>query len=554
MITQDLFISLPWTKPFDYALYYGAKIFQYVFYLNLKVALIIWGAIFCAICYGLSLFFIYKNALYLNYKKSAQVFILIAFALMPEIHEWFFPIRVDHHMVLLMLGIAFWGNALKSLCEKSYKHIFYSAIISGLAIWIHIEFLALVAVFELFLFLNWLFDSKKYQKKLLIYNIIVAVFLYFALFIESYDAFTLQSIVYDSLSIVHVSIFIVLVLNAIILFILKFNNIIYKSLLLAVLWTLDLIVFFKLFGIGFFDPYAGLDVYAVNNFFPMISEFQPFFREYNFTIMVYLILFSVITYSIFKDKIYLSYVRIDKHNILNKNLLNNFFLLSLFLICSLLMFKNVRWSYYVYPLLIFLVAPIVSLFLEKLDNKKLLFHFAFSEYLYVFLILYLLTNIGLSYRYFIMLNTPKELRKAHQAYMGCYQDISKYIKKDLVEDFGVNKDMTVMVNSDYGPLVLYSTPYKVLSTNNHRNIKGLKSIKDFYDNKLTEQEVLNLVKNDNIKVFIACKQSSELSSNSSKSSWLIKKNFKKNQYQNIRVFYTDLNKVSKLGEAIKKSA
>jgi len=500
--------SIPWTKPFDFLLYYGAKLFQYTFYLNFNLALIVSGAVLCASCFGLSLFFGYKNATYLKFSKVSKIFILISFLLMPEIYEYFFPLRVDHHMFLLMLGILFWGLNLKVLENNRadiHKYAIYSALVSALAIWVHIEFLVLVAVFEIFLFLNWCFIDKKYKNILFIYNILITILLTAALIIENNGLTNFFVPVYDCLSIAQISIFLVLTINSIFLYFFNINTISYRFGILIFLALLDMLVFYNIFGAGFFNPYAGLDVYAVKKFFPLISEFKPFIRPFNGAILVYVILLGILIYSLIKNKSYEYFFKTNQIDFLKNNYINNFYLLSLFIILSLLMLKNVRWSYYVYPLLIFMVAPQIGIFIDKLDKRGLVFRFTASEFVYAFLVVNIIVNLGFTYRYFLMLVTPQSIRDEYKSKVECNNEIIDYIKHDIVKDFGEDKHLTIMIDSDYGPLVLYETPYKVLSTNNHRNSKGMKIVKNFYENKIDNENLAELVKKYNISVFLTCK-------------------------------------------------
>jgi len=504
----DLIESIPWTKPFDFLLYYCAKIYQFTFYLNFNLALLLSGATLCALCFGFSLFFIYENATYLNFSKVSKLFILISFILMPEIYNYFFPLRVDHHMFLLMLGILFWGLNLKVLENDRidiHKYTIYSALVSALAIWVHIEFLVLVAVFEIFLYLNWCFINKKYKKVLLIYNLLMVVLLAIALTIENNGFNNIFVPVYDCLSIAQVSIFFVLSLNSIFLYLFDIKNTSYKFIFLIILAALDLLVFYNVFGTAFFNPYAGLDVYAVKNFFPLISEFQRFFRPLNSFVFVYLLLVAILLYSLIRQHSYKKLFKNNQMDFIENKSFNNFYLLSLFIVLSLLMFKNVRWSYYVYPILIFMVAPAIGVFIDNLDKRGLVFRFTASEFVYAFLVVNLIANLGLSYQYLIMVAIPKSIREDYRAKKNCHNDVQDYIKHDLVKDFGKDNNFTIMVDSDYGPLTLYETPYKVLSTNNHRNSKGMKIVKDFYDNKIEDKRLSKLVKEYNINVFITCK-------------------------------------------------
>lgn len=386
------------------------------------------------------------------------------------------PLRVDYDFLLVTLGIIYWGGLLRITNKQpEFDHpwlksgwVVTTALVAGIGVWTSISFMLILLIGLFYLF--WIFNTKAlsaYKINLFLVTLCIAFSLEIMMEHPNFS-----TIAYDVISLVYL-IFLLLILVFFNLYsrlnLIGFNERISTVLLFGVL------IFFimnHLFPGFYFGPYNQVDPYLLKNFFPMVSEFYS-----PFAIDPAIGLASII-YTLIGGLFFVNHY-------LNKpiNPAKLFLLGSLFT-TTLLAIYMYRWVAFSIPLSILVVSFFIAQCGKTTRSKA-------PKILILVFFIFLPK--------FLILLTKDYLPPAQEL---CQTELYSMLKNGYLESSSFKKDKIILAHSNYGPLLLYSTHFSIIGTNDHHNVDGLKDSFSFFkeDRDIAER----IVKKRGIDLVLFC--------------------------------------------------
>jgi hypothetical protein len=472
-----------WTNAVNAILISGTWILSFV--LPASRALYLWGFFLPVIFYGFAAWAMLWAVKILQPSFYQQLFILIAFLVNPLLKDYFLPLRVDYDFLLIPLAIVYWGYLLRLICDKEVRFALLAGISASLGLWTSISF-ALPVFFGL-AFLLWLSFIRKeiHVNLVLIFLMTLCIANIVIIRLEHKYFFTPA---HDILSIVHGLFFLLLTL-ALAVYSAYFEK---KRLALKVFFicfaaAILFMVMNKLFP-GFYQgPYRQVDPLLLKQFFPSLSEFlSPFFidRSLALSILFYFIIGAGYCY----------YLHLSKGLALAQ-----LFFLYVAAQTTLLALFMYRWVEYAIPLTILLA----SFFMKDRQNLS-----SFTKGLFLMGMIAMPSAIfSLRTDYFLA------------SQRVCEQQLYSMLQNHFLEQAQFNQDKIIFSHSNYGPLLLYSTRFSIIATNDHHNPEGLKDSIRFFQGD--EANARNMVMRRNIDLILLCPASYPSQFNPNKVSWLV---------------------------------
>jgi len=309
--------------------------------------------------------------------------------------------------------------------------------------------------------LGWLTLIRCRLNSIILYVLLITICIGLAIviFVEHKSFF---AIAYDIVSIVYLTFFILLLGGyGISERLLKRVKILYQCIGFGVI---ALIVFclMNYFYPGFYrGPYNGVSSYVLHYFFPIVSEFcSPLSLDNGLALAIF-------AYFILGSG-YLFYLYLDK-----KFSLDRAILLYLAIVLTLFTGFMYRWNEFAIPINILLV----SFLIEDYCMKKRAF---LIKATFVLALAILPSSLIFLVKDFVSLNEQH-----------CEEQLQLILREKFLEQQQFQRDKTLFIHSNYGPLILYGSHFSVIGTNDHHNPQGLMDSLNFF--KETEQEAHHMV-------------------------------------------------------------
>jgi len=192
--------TLHWTRPFDVLLLAGAA--PLIPILGLKESLYWWGVMISPVLHWLTLLALMWAARPL-FSREALVYLGVVFLPQPALLSYYAAARPDHHSLIGLLFVLLLGCALRLLSGRGgQRTALIAGNISGLGLWVSVEFLLPLALVLTALGLAWLIRGQNFARQGRDFAVGVVVVVVLALIAErpSGNEFAIE---YDRISIVH---------------------------------------------------------------------------------------------------------------------------------------------------------------------------------------------------------------------------------------------------------------------------------------------------------------------------------------------------------------
>ncbi|WP_058441550.1 hypothetical protein [Legionella brunensis] len=414
-----------------------------------------------------------------------QLFVLSAFLLNPFLNTFFIPLRVDYDFLLITLSIVYWGFLLRLIRSDKTAIAVATALVASLGAWTSISFIVLLLIGLSFLF--WLALIKQTMRWQIVSLFLINLCLGFAIiiYLEHRHFFT---VAHDIISITHLTFLLLLTLSFTIYS--KFLQLKSNLIKLAYSFVAIVIIFLIMNWLfpGFYrGPYNQAEPYLLRHFFPTLSEFYSPFNidsSLGLAIICYFIIGAGYCYYL-----YLS----------NSLCISKLLFLWAAIITTLLTAYMYRWVEFATPLNILLM----SFFIREIENTRQLFRLPF-----------LILMVCLP---FLILMLAKDYFVDSQQL--CQQQLYLILRDDFLNQPQFNQDKIIFAHSNYGPLLLYSTRYAIVATNDHHNPEGLKDSILFF--KSTESIVEQMILRRKVDLVLLCPLEHHTEFNPQTSPWLL---------------------------------
>ena len=474
-----------WTQVIAALLVIGTQLFTII--MPLSAALYLWSFLLPMLCNAISAFAMLWAIKLLKPSYYQQLFIAAAFLLNPFLNPLFAPLRVDYDFFLITLSIIYWGYLLRLIAINKKIRVIPVAIIAGLGMWTSISFIMIV--FIGLSFIAWLSIVAGRMRVATLNALLAAlcIVLTLAIRLEHYYFFT---VAHDIVSIVHLTFFLLLLFGGSI-----YSNVLEhrkKSVkIIFMLGAMSSIFFLMnyLFPGFYYGPYNHVSPYLLKHFFPVLSEFYSPFRI-DSALTLALLSYFIIGIGFF----YYLY--------LNNKILE--LQISLLIWASLIMMGLTlymyRWNEFFSPLTIFLV----SFFVARCCNKKM------NQ----------LAKIGLIIAMTLLPSLILSLARTYVPLkqLQCQQQFYNMMHDNFLEGPQFRSDKIIFAHSNYGPLLLYSTHYSIIATNDHHNPDGLKDSFNFFN--ADEAGAKDIVSKRHVDLILLCQAEHATHFSPDKSLWL----------------------------------
>ncbi|WP_231861897.1 glycosyltransferase family protein [Legionella hackeliae] len=417
---------------------------------------------------------------------SQQFFVLLAFLFNPFMHSYFIPLRVDYDFFLIPLSIIYWGYLLRFMQTDRISLAITTAIVASLAVWTSISFMLLLLIGLGFLFGLALVKHEIRPYSVAVFLLSLCVGFAVIILLEHRNFLT---VAHDVISIVHLIFVLLLTLTFCLYVLLLQNKNRVTKTLFAFTAVLALFLMMNFLFSGFYlGPYNHVDAYLLQHFFPTLSEFySPFSIDPSLAL-------AILSYFLIgAGYCYFLYLQ-------NSLCGTKLFFLSAATFTILLTIYMYRWVEFAVPLTIILA----SFILHEIKHSRLSFQLisvAILSALPLFI-------FSLSNDYFV------------DSQQLCQQQFYRMLQDKFLEKPQFKKDNIIFVHSNYGPLLLYSTRYSIIATNDHHNPEGLKTSLRFF--KASNEEAKQLMQQRNVDLILICPLEQSTAFNPQTSSWLKK--------------------------------
>ncbi len=469
-----------WTNLVTLLLVGGAFLLKPFF--TLHKALYLWAFFLPILANALALWAIVWAIKPLKPSFYQKIFIVLAFLINPFLHSYFLPLQVDYDFLLITLSIAYWGFFLRVLTTESCKKSILSGLTACLGLWTSISFI-LPLLFSLgFLFYQNLNDKIK---NITIYTLLASliIFLIPIICLEQNPFF---SQCFDTISIVHLSFFSMILVLYTLYQLLSPSSLFLKTTLIIIL---SLILFYLmncLFPGFYLGPYNHVSAFVLKHLFPNVSEFHSPFAINNALALALLCYFFI-------GAGYFYFLA------LTEGLSSPY----IFLLCSAVFMTVLtaymyRWCIYSLPLNIWLI----SFWIKDFEPNKPLWKF------FIFILSLCSPNL--------ILILAKGYANPQQQH--CEDQLHEMLIQKFFDQSQFTHDKSLLIHSNYGPLILYSSHFSIVASNDHHNPNGVKD--SFYFFKGREEQAKNIVDKRHINLLLLCPKGYSLGFNPQTSNWL----------------------------------
>ena len=468
----------PWTRPLDLVLAFFATIQPHSVDLSLRLlraALInpiLWTGLF-----ALGLF---RALSYLSDSRLTPYLAAGMLLLSVGTFNYFSEANADHHSMLATLFVWALGGVVNPAPTR--RETILSGLFLALQLWVSPEAFVLILGIYGWYGLHWLRDNP-HGAPLPLLSVTVAIASTAALMIE-YPPDQWFTPLYDTISIVYVFI---LALCAI---------------LVAVLYSvttpiLVLRLFASVLGVGLMaglirlvyplalqGPLAGLDPYAANTFMRHIKEAEPLVRDHGMHVVGALI--QPFTAALIIER--MAKQSRPFYSPYHQHLF--FFLLAL---TGLLFSTQVRFYYYLGPVLVLALAPLGAAILTPTSPSHdgtwpstwLMGFHRYQRPLRALIAILATVLIPYMCIYF----TPQSAKTPEQRNAdACKTNVYKMIQGGALDKVGNGRPLIIFTSTNYGGEILFWTHHRIIASNYHREVNGIRYL--WESDKITDPQKL----------------------------------------------------------------
>lgn len=398
-------------------------------------------------------------------KALLSSFVVIAALCNPFLLAYFAPGRVDHHSLLSVL-------LMLSLFLTIKRQYFAAGMVSGIGIWVSVEFFIPFSFLCLAISLRWLKTIEPGNLSLTsLFGGTLPVTL-IAILTERPPSEFFTPIA-DCLSVIHLLLLLLFWISAMIL---EKTRITHASFfvktvsgILSAAFTLGITLYGypQLMDVGFV-PHT--DTLVKAHFNQNVGEMQPpFATRYGLIPFIPLLLTFLPLW-----------VRIKNQNFDR----TGFVLLIIALGLNLFLLTAFRWAYYAQPVVIILFAYAIA---------------GFSWQKRPFLRVGML-SLFIALPLALLIIQQEKNTTAQPSQGSCFSQIHKMIQEN---QFG-ELPQTVALPPDFGYELLFFTPHRILAANNHRNVEGLGDLLRVLQGN-SRQKAAEIIQKRKISLILTCK-------------------------------------------------
>lgn len=420
-----------------------------------------------------------------------QCFVILAFLINPFLHHYFLPLRVDYDCILIPLSIVYWGLILRLLSQASFKQTIATGLIASLALWCSISFMIPLLISIGFLF--WQNINHKIDNKI-IYSLLCAIIIGLIPMIYLEQTPFINE-VHDIISIVHLTLFILMLSGYTLFQHLTPKSFSLKIMLIFLLVILVFLCMNDLFPAFYIGPYKEASPFILQHFIFNTSEsYSPFAIDNALSL-------SLLAY-FFIGAGYFYFLAITDGLSAPEAFL-------LFISCALSAFTAYmfRWFIFSVPLSIWLVSFVLPRLKQNFNTVCGLKPKRDLSIIILLFTAYLPNGL---------LSFANEYANPH--IKGCEEQLFSMLDNQFFDAAQFSKDKSLFIHSNYGPLLLYMTHFSVLATNDHHNSQGYKDSYDVFNEKETIAK--NIIYNRHINLLLICPSWNHLKFNPEQADWL----------------------------------
>lgn len=494
-------ITSPWTRPLDMVI--AALVYLQPESVELNLRIFRAALLLPWIWMTLLIIGVYRIVRLSNAPSAAYLMASLLIATTPMIWNYFGPANADHHAPLAVLFIWVIGTIIQA--KPSRTAIILSGAMLSLQLWMSVEALVLIAAIYVWYGLNWLLGEQKRATPLPWLATSVAASTALALLIERASDEWFRPL-YDTISIAHVFALTMAAIVALALDI-NFTRDLRKRIGVATVISITgLAVIYTQYPLLFANPMVEAGTFILTQLMPKIIEAEPF---YNIPLMAVLsnLILPVVALLITAAAWFS-----PKQAFYSKT--NSAALFYLVAVTLGLYLTQQRWSYYLLPLAVAVVAPVLGAIFSpshravvKRWPARIFVRLSEEQQVSRRLpILVLLAGLPLLLAYLSATCCPATLSdllrfnaQEERALLAdeerqdtirntCYAEALTIIHNgELVRALG-NERLTLLAPSNIGAAILFFTPYHIIASNYHREGTGIQFAWAAYD--ITDPEKL----------------------------------------------------------------
>lgn len=478
--------NLHWTRPLDVILISGAWLLKP--FIGFHDGLALWGLVISPLLGIITLFALFwatRNVL----SKSARYLLGFLFISQTVLLQAFAFGRPDHHSLLLLLFVLLLGCVFRIVSSPaSFKYARLGGFIAALSMWVSVESIFPIMLVYIVLTIYWLIEGGTHARKILYFSICALISSAVFLLMER-PLSSLLLIEYDKLSIVHLYVFLLASIASYFLTRIKAASISRKLLEAGLVFASCCLAIWLAFPAFYQGPMAGINRAIVPLWLYNVGEVQPLWSLAPYQLTV--IIGSTVLFFLYW--IYIATARrFQDHTDLHITLLCGF---ALFLPLGI---YQVRWCNYLLMVVLIGLAAFAGDIIATISNSKI--KETYKPLLRVQVVLLFILLLPVTGLLVSPGGSPEE---------GVAKPDLKALSKFLQQYQQINPQAsTILAYIDFGPELLYRTPYNVIATPYHRNDQGIL----YVYNVMTQhnpEDTHTMLAERSVDLIILCPESAE---------------------------------------------
>ena len=487
-------VSTPWTRPLDILV--SAFYFLTPHSLGVNVRLML-AATWMPPCIGLgaiALLTLAARRAFDNLHVLGFVALLVLFS--PDTFYYFTPGDSDHHGLLSML----WSGVLAMLMVRDYNRntALTAGGLLGLMIWISPEALILTAAVYALLGVLALWRPQR-APGLAFTALGVALAASFGLLVEVPPGRIFTTLVYDSLSIVHVALLWLsaAAAGALAVFFQRKTKPAERFFAASVAGAGVLLAMYFLYPRFFLGPLADVDPFIFTGFLPRVGEartllsntWDDIVRELMEPVLAAVLIF----------------VTLWRADARPERRLKLLMLSALLALTTGMTLYQIRWAYYMHPVAIVAIAMLIAGATAMDRERPLVWLRQLPRQGRPYIVLWL--------AFFFMNVLIRLYPSVITESSACMSEVRYVIQTQQLQPLLGNNNQIVYAPEDAGGDMLFFTPYRIIASNYHREGAGLHDMR-LIANATTPAEAAVLLKKRQVSAMLFCPAFQE------KTSWL----------------------------------
>ena len=485
----------PWTRPLDMVIALMASLQPETVELNLRLMRA--SLLLPPLWMTLLVVGIHRAIRTILPLPSAYMMASVLVMTMPPLWNYFSLGNADHHAPLAVLFIWAMGGVLQE--SPSRRLMLFTGVLLGLQLWISVEALILIALVYSWYGLCWLRGDARKARNLAWLATATALTTLVALLVERPSAAWLTPI-YDSISIVQVG---AVIFSALLAWALRIvpTYTLRQRLTLAVTGGAALLALITItYPQLLYGPMVGVNPFIISDFLPNISEAKPYYKVSAF------VLISVLIVPLLGLALCALPLRLKRFAFYAPA---HAATLAFFIGATLALYLcQQRWSYYLLPLAIVAVAPLLGALLTPEHRlavmrwpARLLLGLHANEQARRRMPMVL--GVLLLPCAFLIGGAPPELSSprakrldaTHYAALeqstlrdGCYKTSRALIRGGELVRVLPKTPIALLAPTDLGTEILFFTPHRIVASNYHREGTGIQYV--WGADKITDTKAL----------------------------------------------------------------